>query len=93
MEPPDRDAAYAKLLASKLIRETAIPVAYIVATGSERTDVVLTAKPGVLDCGTTLRTALNTLGARGGGGAEMAQGSVPLERAESLLDALRPLIP
>lgn len=91
--PPDRDAAYAKLLASKLIRETAIPVAYIVATGSERTDVVLTAKPGVLDCGTTLRTALNTLGARGGGSAEMAQGSVPLERAESLLDALRPLIP
>lgn len=91
--PLDRDAAYAKLLASKLIRETVTPLAYIVATDNERVDVILAAKPGVLDCGTTLRNALNTLGARGGGSAEMAQGAVAPEQAESLLSALRSLIP
>lgn len=90
--PPDRDAAYAKLLASKLVRETATPVAYIVAADSERTNVVLAAKPGVLDCGATLRTALNALGARGGGSAEMAQGAIPAEQAESLLTTLRPFL-
>jgi alanyl-tRNA synthetase len=88
--PPNRDAAYAKLLASKLVRETATPVAYIVVTDNERVSVVLAAKPGVLDCGTTLRVALNELGARGGGSAEMAQGAIPAEQAEPLLNALRP---
>ncbi|SDE86595.1 alanyl-tRNA editing protein [Terriglobus roseus] len=91
--PPDRDAAYAKLLASKLVRETATQVAYIVAIDNERANAVLAAKPGVLDCGTTLRTALNTLGARGGGSAEMAQGAVPVEQAESLLNTLRASLP
>ncbi|WP_047495333.1 alanyl-tRNA editing protein [Terriglobus sp. TAA 43] len=91
--PSDRDAAYAKLLASKVVRETTAPVAYIVAYEEARANAVLAAKSGVLDCGTTLRTALNTLGARGGGSAEMAQGAVPLEQAESLLNALRPLLP
>lgn len=91
--PADRDASYAKLLASKVVRETATPVAYIVACEETRANAVLAAKPGVLDCGTTLRTALNTLGARGGGSAEMAQGAIPLGQAESLLNALRPLLP
>lgn len=91
--PPDRDAAYAKLLASKLVRETATPVAYIVAADSERVNVILAAKRGVLDCGTILRTALNTLGARGGGSAEMAQGAVPIKQAESLLNTLHPSLP
>ncbi|MEZ2346813.1 DHHA1 domain-containing protein [Terriglobus sp. RCC_193] len=91
--PPDRDAAYAKLLASKLVRETTTPVAYIVATDGERASAVLAAKPGVLDCGTVLRTALNTLEARGGGSAEMAQGAVPAEQAKSLLNALRTSLP
>lgn len=89
---PHRDAAYAKLLASKLVRDTGITVACVIACDTERANVVLAAKPGKLDCGSVLRAALTLLGARGGGSAEMAQGAVPLTQQKALLQALRPLL-
>jgi alanyl-tRNA synthetase len=88
-----RDAVYAKLLASKLVRETDVSVAYIVAVDEQRANVVLAAKQGKLDCGSTLRAALNSLGARGGGSADMAQGAVPLDQQNALLQALLPSLP
>ncbi|HEY9138836.1 MAG TPA: DHHA1 domain-containing protein, partial [Terriglobus sp.] len=88
--PTYRDAAYAKLLASKLVRDTNVSVACVIACDGQRASVVLAAKPGALDCGSVLRAALTLLGARGGGNAEMAQGAVPLAQQEALLQALRP---
>lgn len=87
---PNRDAAFAKMLASKLVRDTHVSTACIVATDTERANVILAAKPGALDCGSVLRAALTALGARGGGSAEMAQGAVPLDQREALLQALLP---
>lgn len=87
---PARDAAYAKLLASKLVRDTNVLVACVIASDDQRANIVLAAKPGALDCGSVLRAALTALGARGGGSAEMAQGAVPLDQHDSLLQALRP---
>ncbi len=91
--PPSRDAAYAKLLASKLVRDTNVLVACVIASDDQRANIVLAAKSGALDCGSVLRGALTALGARGGGSAEMAQGAVPLDQQDSLLQALRPSLP
>ena len=85
-----RDAAFAKLLAAKLVRETNVTTACILASDEQRTNVVLSAKPGTLDCGSVLRAVLTSLGSRGGGSAEMAQGAVPIAQQEALLHALRP---
>ncbi|MEK6397175.1 MAG: DHHA1 domain-containing protein [Terriglobus sp.] len=89
----NRDATFAKLLAAKLVRDTNTSVACVIANDGQRTNIVLAAKPGTLDCGTVLRTALTSLGARGGGSAEMAQGAVPFDQKDALLQALRPSLP
>lgn len=91
--PPHRDAAYAKLLASKLVRDTSVSIACVLACDDQRANILLAAKSGALDCGSVLRAALTSLGARGGGNAEMAQGAVPLAQQEALLQALRPFLP
>jgi alanyl-tRNA synthetase len=91
--PTYRDAAYAKLLASKLVRDTNVSVACVIVCDGQRASVVLAAKPGALDCGSVLRTELTSLGARGGGSTEMAQGAVPLAQQEALLQALLPCLP
>jgi alanyl-tRNA synthetase len=91
--PSQRDAAYAKLLASKLVRDTDVSVACVLACDDQRANIVLAAKPAALDCGSVLRAALTLLGARGGGSAEIAQGAVPLAQQEPLLEALRPSLP
>lgn len=88
-----RDASFAKLLAAKLVRDTNVSVACILASDEQRANVVLASKPGALDCGSVLRTALTSLGARGGGSADMAQGAVPLNQQDSILLALRPSLP
>ncbi len=86
---PGRDAAYAKLLASRLIAETATTTALIVvpegAPEPERASIVLAAKPGGVDCGTLLSTALADHEGRGGGNKEMAQGALPSSHLDSLL--------
>jgi alanyl-tRNA synthetase len=84
-----RDAAYAKLLASALVTSTAVQIALIGVVEPERTSVVLAAKPGVVDCGTLLRTALTGLDGRGGGSKELAQGAMPRDRFGDLATQVR----
>ena len=78
-QQPACTAEYAKLLASRLVSATATAAALVIAPEPERVSVVLAAKPGVLDCGTLLRTSLAAHNGRGGGSREMAQGALPLD--------------
>lgn len=91
--PPHRDAIYARLLASHIVRDTATPAALILYAEADRTNIVLAAKNGVLDCGTLMRESLAAIGLRGGGNREMAQGAVPAADAESLLAAIKKHLP
>ena len=77
-QQPGCTAEYAKLLASRLVVETAATGALIIAPEPERASVALAAKPGVFDCGTLLRNSLPAHGGRGGGTREMAQGALPM---------------
>ena len=78
-QQPGSTAEYGKLLASRLILAAPATVALVIAREPERASVVLAAKPGVLDCGTLLRTSLAAHDGRGGGTRDIAQGALPLE--------------
>ena len=91
--PAGRDAAYAKLLASTLIRTTAVATALIATDTPGQATLVLTAKPGIIDCGTLLRKALAEHHGRGGGTPEMAQGAVATNLREGALSTLRAALP
>lgn len=82
---PGRDATYAKLLAACLVAGVSVAIALVTAPEGERCTVVLAAKPGGIDCGTLLRTALAACHGRGGGSREMAQGSLPLNELDTFL--------
>ncbi len=86
------DASYAKMLASKIAaqaNQTVSLLGWKPEDASAPATVVLSRSGDLeLDCGTVLRTALATHGGRGGGSKDMAQGSVPLEKLESLLNEL-----
>jgi len=84
-----RDASYAKALASSLISTTSVALALIGIAEPERMAVVLAAKPGVADCGTLLRLTLETLGGRGGGGKDLAQGAMPTDRFDDLAATIK----
>lgn len=88
-----RDAAYAKLLASTLIRTTAVSIALVATDTPEQANLVLAAKPGVIDCGTLLRKALAEHHGRGGGSPVMAQGAVAANLREDALSTLRAALP
>ena len=85
----DRDAEYVKLLASRLVASVPQTVALLVSTHQEPALVVL-ARSGDLEfhAGNLLKEALANLGLRGGGSADLAQGQVPLQQTEALLDAI-----
>jgi alanyl-tRNA synthetase len=87
---PGRDAAYAKLLASRLVATKNVPAALIIAPEPERISVVLASKPGPIDCGTLLRTTLSAANGRGGGNREMAQGALSPAAFDTWLAAIRP---
>ena len=78
-QQPSGTPQYAKMLASRLITETATALALVIAPDTERASVVLAAKFGLLDCGTLLRTSLAAHNGRGGGTCDMAQGALPSE--------------
>lgn len=80
-----RDAAYAKLLAARIVRDTPACLALVTAPDAEKTSIVLAAKPGAMDCGTALRTALALHGGRGGGSSEMAQGAVDTASVDAVI--------
>jgi alanyl-tRNA synthetase len=86
---PGRDAAYAKLLASRLATSGAVLATLIIAPEPERASVVLAARPGTLDCGTLLRNTLADFNGRGGGNREMAQGALSLAALDAWLAAIR----
>lgn len=86
---PDRDADYVKMLASRLVASVPQTVALFAATQQEPVFVVL-ARSGDMDfhAGNLMKQALLSLGLRGGGSADLAQGQVPPEQSYGLMDAL-----
>src|SRR5215510_2122739 len=81
---PERDAAFIKLLAQKL---TASPgqVIALLASGAGQTTLVFAQSPGMKsNMGKLMKEAMNKLGGRGGGSADMAQGGLagPIESAK-----------
>jgi alanyl-tRNA synthetase len=85
----DRDPEYVKMLASRLVASVPQTVALFASAHQEPALVVL-AHSGDLEfhAGNLLKEALAVLGLRGGGSADMAQGQIPLQQAEALLDAV-----
>jgi alanyl-tRNA synthetase len=83
------DAAYLKLLASRLTALASQTCVLLAATQEEPARVVLAASAdSKIDCGTLLREALAVYGARGGGSAGMAQGQVSNTHLDALFTGL-----
>lgn len=84
------DAAYAKLLASKVAAQAEKTIALISWQPAADPATVVLARSGdlTLDCGTLLRETVAAHGGRGGGSKDMAQGSVPAEKLETVLQTL-----
>lgn len=84
----DRDLAYIKLLAQKLTRLQPDVVALLGTT--EQLSVVTAASAGQsLNLGVLLKQELASVGGRGGGAKDMAQGGVPNENAvQTVLKAM-----
>jgi alanyl-tRNA synthetase len=83
----DRDAAFIKLLAQKITAGAGRSiVALLGALGGEQPALIFAQTPGgTRDMGALMKETLATLGGRGGGNKDMAQGGAPpgadLERA------------
>jgi len=74
---PDRDSAFAKLFAQKLTRSGA-PVIALVASALSPPGLIFAQSPGqTADMGALLRETLLSVGGRGGGSKDFAQGGVP----------------
>ncbi len=85
----DRDAAYIRLLASRLT--TAAPSTVAILSSEETAPArVFLARSIDFDfnCGQLMKQTLATLGLRGGGSADLAQGDVPSAQLGALRDAL-----
>ncbi|HEY6252609.1 MAG TPA: DHHA1 domain-containing protein [Candidatus Angelobacter sp.] len=78
---PDRDATFIKLLAQKL---TASPdVTAFLASGVGQVALVFAQSPRMkANMGQLMKEAMATLGGRGGGSADMAQGGLPVGAAD-----------
>jgi len=74
---PDRDAGFAKLFAQKATR-TGVPVIVLVASTKDPPGLVFAQSPGgKADMGALLKQVLSSVGGRGGGSRDFAQGGVP----------------
>jgi alanyl-tRNA synthetase len=86
------DASYAKMLASKIAaqaKQTVAVIGWKPDDASTPATVVLSRSADLeLDCGTVLRTTLATLGGRGGGSKDIAQGSVVVDKLQAVVDEL-----
>lgn len=91
---PTHDAAYAKLLAAKMVAAAPRTVALVVSSVADPATVVLAraASPDAIHCGNLLREHLAAFGVRGGGSAEMAQGAIPVAQLDALLVQLEMVI-
>jgi alanyl-tRNA synthetase len=73
---PDRDLAFIKMLAQKLIRLDKSAV--LLACGGTQPSLVFAQTPGLPnDMGALMKETLQKLGTRGGGNRDMAQGGAP----------------
>ena len=85
----DHDAAYLKLLASRLIATDPRLCVLLAAVQEEPARVVVAAGAEMgVNCGTLLREALAPYGVRGGGSPGLAQGQISSTHLEGLLDSL-----
>jgi alanyl-tRNA synthetase len=85
----DQDAAYLKLLASRLIALSPQTCALLASTQEEPARVVVGASADLkIDCGSLLREALSAYGLRGGGSPGMAQGQIPKVHLDELFSAI-----
>ncbi len=85
----DQDAAYLKLLASRLIALSPQTCALLASTQEEPARVVVGASADQkIDCGSLLREALSAYGLRGGGSPSMAQGQIPKAHLDDLFGAI-----
>jgi len=72
----DRDLTFLKLLAQKLTRQS--PAIALLATESPQPALVFAQSPGLPhDMGALLKATMATLGGRGGGSKDLAQGGAP----------------
>lgn len=87
----DRDAAYVKLLASRLVAASPQTVAILSSSQQDPAAMVFARSKDVapIHCGEWLAAALAEQGSRGGGSAEMAQGQIAAAAAVKIADALR----
>jgi alanyl-tRNA synthetase len=85
---PDRDTSFAKLFAQKLTR-TGVPVVALVGSAMKPPGLIFAQSPGQSsDMGTLLKETLSSVGGRGGGSKDFAQGGVPAaSNVEELLQA------
>jgi alanyl-tRNA synthetase len=92
----DRDLAFVKLLAQKLTRTPGVVA--ILGAGAGQAAVVFAQTPGLkFDMGALMKEVMTTLGSRGGGSKDLAQGGVPdsaklTETVRQVADKLRKVI-
>jgi alanyl-tRNA synthetase len=86
---PDRDLGFIKLLAQKLTRQGSSTIALLASTSAPPA-LVFAQSPGQpSDMGALMKETLATLGGRGGGNKDMAQGGPSqVEKVEATLNAL-----
>lgn len=73
---PDRDLAFVKLLAQKLTQKPGVVA--ILGAGSGQAALVFAQTPGMkFDMGALMKDTMSSLGSRGGGSKDLAQGGVP----------------
>jgi alanyl-tRNA synthetase len=85
----DHDAAYLKLLASRMTAAAVGTCVLVASAHEEPARVILAASSDVkIDCGALLREALAAYGLRGGGSPGMAQGQIPKVNLDALLSDL-----
>jgi alanyl-tRNA synthetase len=84
----DRDLGFIKLLAQKLAAQSNV-VALLAGTASQPALVFAQSSGGRFDMGALMKEAMASLGGRGGGARDMAQGGAPAGAdVESALDAV-----
>ena len=86
----DRDAAYAKLLASRLVAAAPQTVAILSSSQQEPASIILARSKdqNEIRCGEWLAAALAEQGVRGGGSPEMAQGQIASDLLETIAEGL-----
>jgi alanyl-tRNA synthetase len=88
-ELKDRDRDYVKLLASRTAAAAAATAVILCAKEADPVRVFVARSRDLnFDCGRILREALASVGLRGGGSADLAQGDVPREHESVLLASL-----